>query len=259
MESWLDELSDGGFVVIDEDSEELLVRTFVKWDGGITNGKRTLAIDSASKAIRSPILRRSLALELLKLGVEPRFEWSEDVSADEYPIDTLCEPYDIPYRADPDTRRDVVKNVSSSTGNQNPKTANREPGAPAADEPAAPAAKSSKVGTRLTEDWQPPPHLVAWVKAECPNIDGRTHTDNFRDYWHAKTGRDSTKLDWDATYRKWMRDEQLKAQRYQPRNTKPVVRRSTTDDAVNQTLEMARRYAEEDAANPPPARLGIAR
>jgi len=30
--------------------------------------------------------------------------------------------------------------------------------------------------------------------------------DSFRDYWHAKAGRDGVKLDWPATWRNWCRN-----------------------------------------------------
>lgn len=69
LEVWLAELSDAAFVLIDEDSEELLVRTFVKWDGGHKHATRRKAVISFARAIRSPLLRDAAAAELAKLGV----------------------------------------------------------------------------------------------------------------------------------------------------------------------------------------------
>ncbi len=61
-------------------------------------------------------------------------------------------------------------------------------------------------GTRLTPDWNPTAehHTLGselgitgeWFGAE---------TDKFRDYWIAKPGKDGCKLDWDATFRNWLR------------------------------------------------------
>lgn len=85
--------------------------------------------------------------------------------------------------------------------------------------PLPPSAKSSR-GSRLPDDWQPSAELVAWVRAECPTIDHRAETENFRDWWHAKAGRDSTKMDWDLTYKMWMRrtrTQTAKPQRGEPR------------------------------------------
>lgn len=62
--------------------------------------------------------------------------------------------------------------------------------------------------TRLPEDFEVTPDLVAWAKAECPDVDGRLETDKFRDYWRAKSGQAATKTDWPATWRNWMRRAQ---------------------------------------------------
>jgi hypothetical protein len=65
----LQRLQDAGKVVYDTDTEELLVRTFVKWDGGYNNQKRRPVIERAARAVESMKLRRVLARELSKLGL----------------------------------------------------------------------------------------------------------------------------------------------------------------------------------------------
>lgn len=68
---WLAELAAGEtpFILIDEDTEELLVRSFVKWDLGYRNPKRLMAIKATANVIRSARLRQSMALSLAKLGI----------------------------------------------------------------------------------------------------------------------------------------------------------------------------------------------
>ena len=63
----------------------------------------------------------------------------------------------------------------------------------------------SPVGSRLPEDWEPSADMLAWAKAERPDIDPLAETENFRDHWLAKAGKDATKLDWRRTWRKWIR------------------------------------------------------
>jgi hypothetical protein len=61
-------------------------------------------------------------------------------------------------------------------------------------------------GTRLPEDWQPTPELLAYANSR--GWHGQALADeieNFRDYWTAKTGASATKLDWPATFRTWIR------------------------------------------------------
>lgn len=66
-------------------------------------------------------------------------------------------------------------------------------------------------GTRLPPDWQPAPELVRFVLTECTAIDGRTETEGFKEYWLAKAGKDATKLDWQLTYKRWMRKQNAEA------------------------------------------------
>jgi hypothetical protein len=46
--------------------------------------------------------------------------------------------------------------------------------------------------------------MVAWARDRVPNVDGRTETEKFINYWSAKSGRDAAKLDWVKTWKNWM-------------------------------------------------------
>lgn len=61
-------LADKGHIVVDFDTEELLIRKFIKWDGGIENSKRQPVVREAACAIESKRIRHAIALELVKLG-----------------------------------------------------------------------------------------------------------------------------------------------------------------------------------------------
>lgn len=69
LEDYVGQLVKRGHLAIDEDTEELLIVKFVKWDQGYSNSKRRPVIESAAKAIRSPMLRSILAGELERLGL----------------------------------------------------------------------------------------------------------------------------------------------------------------------------------------------
>ena len=60
-------------------------------------------------------------------------------------------------------------------------------------------------GERLPDDWRPSADMLAWAAAERPDIDAQAETENFRDHWLAKSGRDAAKLDWGRTWKKWIR------------------------------------------------------
>lgn len=69
LTDWLADLESARFILVDSDTEELLVRTFVKWDGGYKHSKRVMAVIATAKAIRSHRLRTAVLHELARLGV----------------------------------------------------------------------------------------------------------------------------------------------------------------------------------------------
>jgi hypothetical protein len=62
-------------------------------------------------------------------------------------------------------------------------------------------------GTRLQPDWIPSEDQKRFAKEERPDLDLKTVADSFRDYWVAKAGKEAAKLDWDATWRNWVRNQ----------------------------------------------------
>jgi len=58
----------GRHLVLDDDTEELLIRKFIKWDGGWANSKRLPVVVDAIKAIASPQIRDIAVDELRKLA-----------------------------------------------------------------------------------------------------------------------------------------------------------------------------------------------
>lgn len=62
-----------------------------------------------------------------------------------------------------------------------------------------------KRGTRITEDWQPSELILKWAMRERPELDHTKVIDEFKDYWIAIPGQKGVKLNWDSTYRNWVR------------------------------------------------------
>lgn len=92
-------------------------------------------------------------------------------------------------------------------------------------------------GSRLPEGWQPPPEVVAQMRSDYPHMDFRLEHAKFIDYWHGKAGKDARKVDWNATWRNWMR----RAAEQAPRNgsNTPAPANSGHDDKVNGYLAYA--------------------
>lgn len=88
-----------------------------------------------------------------------------------------------------------------------------ETGSPKSDEPTPlrrtdqeePKKNGGAKGTRLSPDWIPSEAVRVQMAQQRPDLDLRLEHENFVDYWTAKPGKDGLKLDWDATWRRWMR------------------------------------------------------
>lgn len=70
---------------------------------------------------------------------------------------------------------------------------------------------SRKRGTRLSQDWTPGEEGWAFAKQlGWSESQIGSEVENFRDYWIAKPGSGGCKLDWPATWRKWVRSSKTK-------------------------------------------------
>ena len=66
--------------------------------------------------------------------------------------------------------------------------------------------KENKKGSRLSQDWFLSKSMGEWATQERPDIDVRQVAEQFKDYWIAQPGQKGVKLDWDATWRNWVRN-----------------------------------------------------
>lgn len=62
-------LERGRFIGVDRETEEVLVRSFTRWDGGCNNRKRRPVIEAAAGELVSPALRAMLGAEFQRLGI----------------------------------------------------------------------------------------------------------------------------------------------------------------------------------------------
>lgn len=62
-------------------------------------------------------------------------------------------------------------------------------------------------GTRLPADWVPNEDQITFCKTERPDLNPKATSDRFKDFWIAQPGSKGVKLDWDATWRNWVRNE----------------------------------------------------
>jgi hypothetical protein len=71
-----------------------------------------------------------------------------------------------------------------------------------------------KFGSRLTQDWVLLKTWGEWAQQERPDLDVRKVADQFKDYWIAQPGQKGVKLDWEATWRNWVRNTKAEKVNY---------------------------------------------
>lgn len=98
--------------------------------------------------------------------------------------------------------------------------------------PGPPKGSKADRGHPLPDDFTVTEAMAAWAREKAP-LCGIDDHEAFCDYWRAVPGARGRKLDWEKTWRNWMRKEQER--RAAPgRNGAVSPRRSTTDDRVAQ-------------------------
>ena len=66
--------------------------------------------------------------------------------------------------------------------------------------------ETSKKATRLPEGFVMPESWIQWARSTRPDLDIKTVSESFVDFWISKPGAGGMKLDWAATWRNWVRN-----------------------------------------------------
>lgn len=239
----LDELSATRFVMVDEDAEELLIRSFIRRDKVYRQPNVLRAAADHLATVSSPMIRAAVGTELNRIQTlaEDIPPGSKDVLAGM--LEACGNPSGNP-SPDPSDKgsglrpgeRGVVTEVSSASPNPVPRSPAPVPRGHAS---RGPREDARKRGTRLPDDFAVTAEMVTWARENTPDVNGSYETAKFVDYWRAKSGRDATKTDWVGTWRNWMRKASERA---------GPPARTTTDDRIAHALDLGRRMqAEQDA------------
>lgn len=207
-----DELVAGDFLLIDLDTEEYLIRSWVKHDGLYRVQNMAVSVANARANLASRTLRGVVVHEVLKLkAAEPDLEsWKKD-AVRKMLEQKAVDPADVAWASPWDSP--AASSWASSKVSPAP-TGEASSSASTSPTPSpSPAINSNssreeprKRGQRLPESWMPTQKTIDDMRAECPTVDLKAEHRKFTDYWKAKTGKDATKLDWDATFRNWIRN-----------------------------------------------------
>lgn len=234
------ELQDGLFLLLDLDTDEFLIRSWIKHDTLYRVQNMAVSMANARGALASRKLRAVVVHEVLKLrDAEPNLEsWKKDAVVKmlgQKALDPSTESWASPWvrgKGSPSVSpKDEPEATPSDSGRATPSPSPTPSSSSSTEGPR-------KRGTRLQADWMPDQSTIDAMKTECPNVDLHAEHRKFIDYWTDKTGKDATKLSWDGTWRNWIR----RAGERQP-HLRAVG--STVDDKVNGWLELANTQGRE--------------
>lgn len=106
----------------------------------------------------------------------------------------------------------------------------------------------AKRGTRLPSDWNPSPQDL---NEACRKLGGAEpasqELDKFRDHWKAAPGQRGVKLDWDATWRNWIRNAKGPTNGHRTANPRTTGHDAFLAVATRKAREM---FGDGDVAGP---------
>lgn len=220
------ELQDGLFLLLDLDTDEYLLRSWIKHDGLYRVQNMAVSMANSRAALASRKLRGVVVFEVLKLReTEPKLDsWNKDAVSKmlgQTAVDPSSQQWPSPWVSPSVSPKASPCDSGKVTGQPSPSPSGRATPSP------APAPNSSslseeprKRGVRLEPEWMPSQLAIDEIRAECPHVDFEAEHRKFVDYWTDKTGKDATKVSWEGTWRNWMRraSEQQPSARVMPTN-----------------------------------------
>ena len=215
IERWLRELEERRFIVVDYDTEEVLIRSLVRRDKVYRQPNVLRSARDSLAMVASTKLKEALRVELQRvLDADDIGQTSRAIVQEMLAMVGGTAPSANP-SADSSTTPPALIDIPSGKGSDNPS------GNPSENPSGKGSGSTSQArrGTRIPDDFTVTPDMVEWVEEHCPGLDWQQETENFVDYWKARPGKDGTKLDWKATWRVWMRNAHRRHLRGRPRPT----------------------------------------
>jgi hypothetical protein len=116
-----------------------------------------------------------------------------------------------------ETTVDPARGAPKPSENHPPTEPSIEPSVPrkrgsATRDTHTPKPASGSTGTRVPDNFQPTPEMITWARENAPATSRADH-DAFMDYWRSTPGARGRKLNWEMTWRNWMRRAQTDAER----------------------------------------------
>lgn len=238
-------------LVVDYDTEEVLVRSLLRRDGiwkqpNLLKLARESAESVDSRRICGVLLAELKRLPLRETGSEQVKTLVADFVADlekGAPYPTAYPPPNPSENGHPNPS-EMDHAHARGTGERNvPVPGSPDPRFPGAPTSSAAPRRDRKQGHRLPDDFALTDDMRAWAREHAPHVNADREFARFCDYWRAKPGREGRKLDWRLTWNNWMRNAE---DRQGPRDRGTQPRGSTTNARVGDALALAAQYEAQE-------------
>lgn len=208
------ELQTERFIFIDESTEEVLIRSFLRHDGLLKQPRLSISMVNAYGAVASNEIREVIIHELKRMHVQDptlnAFKNAKVVALlglPASPMDRFTHPSTqavtqavtqeptlaVTPSFTPNPAQAQALHTSTATTTST-STSNE------VDKRGAP----QKRGTRIPGNFHVTSEMAKWSSVNAPNVDINLETTKFKNYWEAKAGRDASKLDWIKTWHNWI-------------------------------------------------------
>jgi hypothetical protein len=205
------ELAERFFIVIDEDTEEVLVRSFVKYDGVLKQPNMTITMVNDWTGVASARLQGVVAFEVQKI----RARYPEWTIWEKSQLATLLETPGIDVRANPSA--DPSADPSDNPSSRGPSTTTSTSTTTNASHSVARKVDRGREAP-LPKDWAPTADHIAVAKEL--GVDVIREADNFR--LHAET-HDRRAVRWNAAFTMWLKKAKPSAAAQPDRKVKKFV------------------------------------
>lgn len=211
------------FILTDEDSEEVLIRSFTRHDGVLKHPYLAIAMTTAYAGIASKKLRSVITFELHRLQTEyPGWvAWTQEKMQTilKAPGTNITEYLPAPDDAIGNATGNGIQNATHNGIGNGIETALPMPLGMASPSISisitSPSSKDDGVTspkvTRVAADFSPTPELLAWAATNTPDVDVHLATQKFLNHWQAAAGRPAYKVDWQAAWKAWLIGDQQRA------------------------------------------------
>lgn len=209
-----DELTERLYLVIDEDSEEALIRSFIRNDGLMKKPNVAIAMATAYAGVASARLRGVIVHELRRLHDEqPDLKgWASEKVRDVLTRDSVNPSVNPSGNPSPNPSGDRLP-FPSDDRSESPSVNPCPTPAPAPTPTPAPSSNEERTttaprkrGRRIPDDFAVTDEMRQWAQANgFGHLNLDRITEEFRDYWAAESGQKAVKLDWVKTWRNRLR------------------------------------------------------